>query len=492
VPDVEVNYREFRLKIKDMENITVITSCGDGTFDSYDAKVQMDTLGEQTNDALNQMIIEKRLTTTEDFVVLGSHLYRTLFGEKTNEKFIKEYDEVAKTPGTVLRLVLEFEQNAAKLAEWPWEYLYYPDEPGSGGRGGGFFIAAEGELVLARRVPLDPITFEPLCLPLRILFIVGAEPKDYSEIVYKPVIQAIQELGAAYPGLVKIGEPLMDPTKDLLTLTIKTWKPHVVHYIGHGKYEEKDKKGYLSLKNEEKPDDPWIDEDTWAGCFGGFKPRLVFLQACDSGHSESYRGFKGVAYKLIYLKQSRLPAVIAMQHPIVQSVGIRFAKTFYRVLGERKPIGVAVQMARKDVAQNLPSKKDFSERSFGSPILFLQAEGPIIEQTVEPVEAHGEVQPQPQEVVDCPYSLHPDYGCGGKVRLSDKFCSTCHLPLQPCPKCGFIMAQYIGFCTECGFDLKRSLEPKREKMLAEDEFKKKLVSSDRPQQVSGKTEREVI
>lgn len=480
---MEVKYREFKLIVTDMETIWVQISHNQ---DSFWGKIKQDPLVTLTNDVLNQMMIEKRLTRKSEFVVLGSHLYRTLFDGEIDRKFIGEYDEVAKTPGAVLRLVLEFDSNASKLAEWPWEYLYYPDDPSRGGRGGGFFIAAKGELVLTRRVPLGAIELKPLCSPLRILFVVGAQPKDCGEIEPEPVIQAAKELEGENPGLVEIGEPLIEPTKNELTSRVKTWKPHVVHYIGHGKYEEKEKKGYLSWKNEEKPDNPWIDEDTWAGCFEDKKsrPRLVFIQACDSARSEEYRGFKGVAYKLIYLEQSRIPAVIAMQHPIAQAVGIRFAKTFYRLLVEGKPIGEAVQEARYDVAKNLPGDlEDFSIRGFGGPVLFLQAEGPTIEQMVEPGEAHRGVKPPLQElIIDCPYSLHPDYRCAGKVRLSDKFCLTCRRPLVQCPVCGSLVAKEIGFCT-CGFDLQKSEETKREKLRV-DEFRKELVSADRPKQVS--------
>jgi hypothetical protein len=352
-----MEYKEFRIIIENEEKIRLIKSSGI----SLRGNVQRDPLKIQTIDLFNRWLAQGKISERDELTVLGSYLYALLFEEKISQEFKDEFDKIRKQPGTGLRLILEFELPARKLAEMPWEYLYYPNSD----REKGFFIAPREKLILARHVPINIEIPEPIGKPLRIL-VVSSKPEGegLGNVLDEPTIDAIRDLGEKYPGLFEI-TILKQPTKVEFYDMIKEIHPHILHFIGHGKYNDG---GYLALVSSDGKTPFWINDLELADCFQDFQPRLVFLQACEGAHSESYEAFRGVALQLVY---SKIPAVVAMQYPIENRVANSFSIKFYQSLSEGDPVDVATQKGRAELAVYL-DERNFSSRAFGSPVVYVQ------------------------------------------------------------------------------------------------------------------------
>ncbi len=452
--EIKVNYnREFKVIIENRNSIRINRT----NKPEIPGDVRLDTLTERTIKIFikwlaaaedNEELIKpsKQIKIgREELVVLGSHLFNVLFDDTTKKEFKNEYERIRNQQYSGLRVVLEFKQDARDLAVLPWEYIYYPDNPHEGGRG--FFIATDNQLILARHVPLKTTRcLGPDPKPLRILIVVSKPVKDtdgsdLGMVNEKPVIETIKGLKKILQDAIQIDE-LSQPTKNDLTQKIQQTRPHVLHFIGHGKYDKAEECGKLALVKKEDPKiASWIKDEDLADCFRKNEPRLVFLHACEGARSESYTVFSGVALKLVY---SNVPAVVAMQYEVTNQVANRFANKFYMSLGEGNPIDVAVQEGRSELGMFLDEEQNYSNRAFGSPVVYLQSSNNIII-----AEAPPEIIDMPKidkvSKVPCPY---PD--CSGMIIPGSKICVQCEGRLMQCPQ-GHVMAEKYGICHMCGY-----------------------------------------
>ena len=333
------------------------------------------------------------------------------------------------TSNARLRLVLEFEQEARDLATLPWEFLYYPDTD----REQGFSIAAESKLILSRHVPLSAAfsNLSPSEKPLRILIAVS-QPKDQKKINTDEVLESIWKLKESAPGSITI-DMKYHPDRPSFSKTLDIYRPHVLHFIGHGKWDDNNKTGELAFENSADQKTDWVKDTDFSQFFRDYQPRLIFLDACEKAASGSYEGFRGIALQLVY---SKVPAVVAMQYPITNLAAGKFAKKFYECLGEGKPVDIAVQESRNELKGYLQDSQDelFSSRDFGSPVAFLQSAAGIVVAKIEEVIA---------QKISCP---NPD--CTGTVRSFDTICLKCEHELGKCPN-GHIIDKRIGKCAMC-------------------------------------------
>ncbi len=161
-------------------------------------------------------------------------------------------------------------------------------------------------------------------------------------------------IGQLESQAVNVGS-LYDPTRGELESKLREFRPHVIHFIGHGKFE--DEQGWLALEDEKDHEvADWITDDTFASNLtqGEFpRPRLVFLDACEGAYSSSYEAFRGTALKLV---RSYIPAVVAMQYKVENEVANLFADAFYRSLSQGNPVDEAVQAGRLKLKKFLSEK----------------------------------------------------------------------------------------------------------------------------------------
>lgn len=441
-----MEYKEFRVIVRNRYELMVIRPSGV----RIDGKVPMDTLRESTILMFNRWLSDGKITTRGELEILGSHLYEGLFDDEVRSAFREEWEKILSQSGG-LRLVLEFEADARELAEMPWEYIfYYP-----GRRSGrGYFLATVNRLILARHVPLNRLAevLEAQVRPLRILIVVSEPERDEQDgerlgtVIYKPVIEDIEKLRSQWPGAI-VTDTLFQPTKRKLTNKVDQFRPHVLHFIGHGRYTHEgryihEEGGSLALvKEDDESLAFWITDIDLADCFVNYQPRLIFLHACEGASSKSYRAFRGVALQLVY---SRVPAVVAMQYQVENRVAIRFARIFYQSLGEGKRVDEAVQAGRLELGMYLDEGQNFSSRAFGSPVVYLQsAEGIII------AEAQGKPEiSQPSSIASAQFKCP---NCKGLVTTNQNYCRRCGTALMLCPNCRGEVMFRDGFCGNCGY-----------------------------------------
>jgi CHAT domain len=439
----KIQYKDFKILVESPERVIATTVKGK----IITSNVSLDPLRRYTISVFTDWLLRNSISQREELVVLGSNLYKALF-EGINQdghageisRFFKaDFDDIKNDPSQALRLMLEFKTRAGKLGEMPWEYIYYPD----GDDENGFFVGGNARLVLTRHVPhIDEDRFKNLqaqAKKVRVL-IVTSEPEDRNELDTS-VINRIRRLDS-----IDV-KRLPRPNKDNLKRLVNDFKPHIFHFIGHGRFiDEKDHEhGELAFVDE-KNQTNWVPDVDLAYCFESHQPHLIFLQACEGARSDSYDTFKSVALQLV---RSKVPAVIAMQFEIENDISNKFAQEFYKSLGEGKPIEAAVQDGRIKIGTDKKSS-NFSTRAFGSPVVYLSLNDMIL---IGGAEARGEPSSNDNLWVTCP--------CKNREEIKvNKFCRVCGEEVRVCEGCKPKTIRLIKsdeFCDECGWPRKKEI-----------------------------------
>ncbi|MBI4528488.1 MAG: CHAT domain-containing protein [Deltaproteobacteria bacterium] len=346
-------------------------------------ELDLDPLRRDTIRVFEDWLLSNGISKRQELIVLGQHLYQAIFGrgDRKGRKCVSEIlkeklDSISK--GERLRLQLKFVEDSTHLISLPWEFLYSLER--------GSFLATDVNLVLSRYMPLgtDREPLQPEEGPLRILITIS-RPKDQDEVISREVVQAIEDMardGRAGEGIAQEeNRPAIDvqvlrqPTLDALEGALKSKTPHVLHFIGHGKYDEKEKQGGLALIDPNTGQTDWLDDATLIEIFQHTEvfPRLVFLHMCEGGAAEgdasALQAFSGFAPKLIHAK---IPCVVAMQYPIKNQDARSFAIAFYGTLAKGGTVDEAVQDGRYSI------DKLRKTRVFGTPVLYMHSADGII------------------------------------------------------------------------------------------------------------------
>lgn len=448
----------------------------------YDGTINyQDPLGQRTLEMFRRWLDAKRFEppANDDLALVGSHLYRVLFSHKPVRKvFQRALQEVVaqNTQDSALRVVLEFGSDAqsTRLAALPWEYLYCPPDEEEG-IDKGFFIAAHAKLILSRHVSRTVLVdLAPKEDKLRILLLISRpafemvpaaagearQQRAMTRVVADDVIAVLTQIRDAMPERVELRIVEQDVSKSAVTALVEDYMPQVVHFIGHGKFEHD--AGYLALVRQEYSEDAenlrtppkgaeasWVKDDAFADCFANYRPRLVFLQACEGARSDAHQAFSGVALKLV--RQS-VAAVIAMRFPVSNDWAQLFARTFYEALAAGRDIDQAVQLGRLKLGTMTDEELNFRTPDFGSPVAFFQRQQdgqerrPSTDAILPALDGALPPAPTPPADLFCPYA-----GCERPVRPGVKFCQACRRPIAPCPSCRKLYGVQNGFCDNCGW-----------------------------------------
>lgn len=338
-----------------------------------------DPLTLATIDVFEDLLRRDQVTRNEELAVLGSYLYRALFDGEIEALFQDEL-RAARTAGRRLRLQLTFTAEEEDLISLPWEFLYCQD-PKSGD-----FLATRVDLMLARFFPIgqNRQLLKPDSGPLKILVGVS-RPEGLETIVAQPVIEAIENLaqvnGEERPAAPIVVSVLKQPNTDSFVKALADFKPHIFHFIGHGRFANK--KAQIAFTQVNSNQVFWCDDAQLVKCFQRTQafPRLVFLQMCEGGETGVNRmaltSFTGFAPRLL---SAEIPAVIAMKYVIRNGDAIKFSQTFYHELAQGKPIDEAVQLGRDQIGFD----HGYSNRVFGTPILFIHSYDGIIQPAASP------------------------------------------------------------------------------------------------------------
>jgi len=268
--------------------------------------------------------LEKEAVNPESKVTFHKDFGQELFGAVFAGSFGEYLQKQMQGNGDGLRIGLQFDESASRLARLPWEFLH----------DGESFLVSRPRVLLSR-LPANGgrISTSPLESILRMLVIVSA-PNDPTcsplnvEKERDVILQAVDELVAE-------GKMEVDFSDDATLESIQDYLLegyHIVHFTGHG--TEKNGQGYLILETEELRARE-VDNQVVCDLFAERGIRLVVLSACKSADLAERLARKGV------------PAVLAMQYPVLDQSATKFAYTFYRSLASGHPVDASLIQARQ-------------------------------------------------------------------------------------------------------------------------------------------------
>jgi hypothetical protein len=263
----------------------------------------------------------------------GAQLFETLFQGNVR----RLYDEARSRQRRRLDFVLT--SMISWISEKPWEFAF--------DAGRNTFLATE-DIHFVRNVltsvPADPIVRADG--PLRIL-VAAAQPVGFGRL---SVDQEITVIRRGFQTLVDEGLITIDVmpriTPAALHEALIPGRFHVVHFIGHGIYEEKkgaqDAQGYLIFEND-RGGEYRLGEREVREIFCKRGLSMVFLNSCESGRGGRAEFNKGVAQSLV---AHGLPALVANQYSVLDSSATSFAQSFYRSLARGFSVGQSAREAR--------------------------------------------------------------------------------------------------------------------------------------------------
>jgi CHAT domain len=281
----------------------------------------------------------------------GDQLFRAVFCGPVGE-CLGRSRIAADSKDAGLRIRLRLPQ---PLLNIPWEYLY-DEEHG--------FLGLDPDTALVRYPELpNPVKPFPVSPPLRILAMISA-PSDLPEL---DVEQEWAKLNSTLHNLVDAGmaqvDRLENGTLSALRQQLTVEKYHVLHFIGHGGFDEQGQDGALALESAEGK--TRLVTGRSLGMMVHHRTlRLAVLNACEGDRSAPDDPFSGVAQGLV---RSGIPAVIAMQFEISDPAALVFSQSFYQGIADGLPIDAATVEARRAIFA------DGNEVEWATPVLYLRS-----------------------------------------------------------------------------------------------------------------------
>jgi hypothetical protein len=285
--------------------------------------------------------------TDDDLITYGTLLFDTLFPRE-----IRRLYDVARSSERAGNLNVIFTSMIPWIADKPWEFAFDPDRK--------TFLATQ-ELHFVRNaltaMPVEVIA--PKSGPLRILVAV-AQPigtaKLSSEQEEAVIRRGFQPLIEA--GLVEL-EVLRATTPTALHRWLWATSYDVVHFIGHGGFDQDAGQGYLVFEDD-KGAIFKLSARNACEIFCQRGIRLVFLNACETGRGDA-RGTprrkadfnRGIAPALV---ANGVSAVVANQFSVRDDAATEFSQHFYWSLAQGATFGSAAREAR--IAVNYSTSHD--------------------------------------------------------------------------------------------------------------------------------------
>jgi hypothetical protein len=288
---------------------------------------------------------------------LGGRLFEAVFDEDVGARLLSSIQSAeAEEYGLRIRLRIE----TPELAQLPWEYLYDARL--------NQFLALSRSTSVVRYLEL-PRPPRPLHVarPLTMLVLISS-PKDYPELNTEEEWDNLNiALGKLPEGVVEVER--VEPTLAALRARLRRGPVHVLHFIGHGEFDEAAQDGLIVLQDDKGNSLPVSSEKLAVILNNHPSIRLAVLNCCEGARSSAGNPFSGVAPALI---QKGLPAVVAMQFAIADTAAITFASNFYQSIAD----GLAIDDALVEARTSMFVTAD--EEAFGAPVLYTRSHDGVL------------------------------------------------------------------------------------------------------------------
>lgn len=295
-------------------------------------------------------------TAGRDIQEMGAKLHQALFSGSVRE-LMQRCCSKARQDKQWLRLSLRFnpaDPKAAWLDRIAWELLQDGDQG---------FLGLHPDWTILRYLhsPFPPQALQ-LSAPLRILVII-AKPIGLSDLETERERAGIERAWQSSAGMQL--EFLQPPTIPALSRCLALRDPfHVIHFMGHGRFDESSGKGYLLFEDDRRAPKP-VDNDLLATFLrGGGGPSLVVLNACDTATG----GPKPLSALSSSLVRDGVPAVLAMKAPILDAAAVAFSTALHESLAAGQPVDLAVTAGRRALYAQQDDRFDWA-----IPSLYLRA-----------------------------------------------------------------------------------------------------------------------
>ncbi|MET0454931.1 MAG: CHAT domain-containing protein [Mycobacterium sp.] len=307
---------------------------GDSTATmQLDPKYYVDSRDDLETAVLASAVTSRRILSPGEqrLRIVGQQLFDALFSGPVGEAYRASAD-AASARGERLQVVLRLD--VPGLAAIPWEAMYDAQN--------GEYISLTDPLIRhIASADTEPLAIAP---PLKVLVLVSS-----------PSGLAALDVEAEREKLSKaLAEPIADGRIELSWLMQATWENvqdemlsgtwHVLHFIGHGDYDQRTDQGVIALVGDDGGIH-LVEADRLAGLLNEARPtpRLVVLNSCQSGRSGTQDLFSSTAATLV---RRGINAVAAMQFSISDVGATKFARGLYSALASGRSIGDAIGSGR--------------------------------------------------------------------------------------------------------------------------------------------------
>ena len=290
------------------------------------------------------------------------------------------------------------------VSDLPWEFLCQQDR----------FLALHPRSPVVRYIEgAEPVQTVKGEHPLRVLIVI-AGPKDVAPLdtdAEKVRIKAALE-PLVKDGLVDIELIEGADTWEQLMKKVRPNQTHILHFIGHGEYDEKNGEGNLIMEDADNNAMRIESERLGVLVQGKSRLQLVILNSCLGTQGNSSQPFSSMAAGLV---RSGVPAVIAMQFEISDQAARKISETFYSSLALNFPVDAALTEARRQIYLS-----DKESLEWATPILYMQVpDGQLFRFPIGKPKPAITVQPSEPETLDALAILErPD--TGAEVPLNRK------------------------------------------------------------------------
>lgn len=292
----------------------------------------------------------ERQATEQDRREAGDALFDAVFGGGLGSPWAEL--RAGATKDDPLHVLLTVEP--AALRALPWELM----------RCQGTWLWRRPELLLRRGVPAAGAEPPPSELGPRRVLIVVATPASQEQILAEHEIAALSGVLERSPGLAHVEVLDCPASASVLAEAVEEFRPHVVHFIGHGMPRSDGGSPELSFSSDTGVLWTLAAEDI-ADLFGR-QPSVVVLNACRIAQADPSDWIGGIAQAFL---ESGVRAVLSMQADIDSQAAVIFSGKFYEAFAEHKPLDVCVAVARAELGR-MPEKTG----AWALPVLLMRSE----------------------------------------------------------------------------------------------------------------------
>jgi hypothetical protein len=298
------------------------------------------------------------IATEADAKAIGEKLKKLLFPDAVWDLFNQRYGVVL---GANKRLRIRLCIEPAELNHLPWELCYFDTHDS--------FFALLPQTPLIRYIAEPFNEGDVTAVPTQVkILLATANPTGDLQVKKESerIMEALTRLGNRVEVIA-----LPDATYHSLQTALDTAKPHVLHFIGHGK------QGALMMAGPsgQEVSVPAISIRSIIAAAAEESLKVVVLNACHSASADVRGASLGVAQAIL---RTGVPAVVAMQTLVPDKLAVDFAYTLYDRLAQAQSLDEAVTAMRRSAhaEANLNGATPELGGYFGCiPVLFMHDSG---------------------------------------------------------------------------------------------------------------------